>query len=151
MIRNNPILVTGGAGFIGSHACVALAQAGYDLVILDNLSNSCADVVDRLASLCGKRPAFVHGDIRDTSALDRIFATFQIRAVMHFAGLKSVSESSEKPLEYYDNNVAGTLQLLAAMNRAAVKTLVFSSSATVYGASVRVPVREDFPRTATNP
>lgn len=145
------ILITGGTGFIGSHTCVALAQAGYDLVILDNLRNSRADVIVRLATLCGKRPAFVEGDVRDTATLDQLFAKHAISAVMHFAGLKSVGESSEKPLNYYDNNVTGTLQLLAAMNRAAVKTLVFSSSATVYGDPASVPIREDFPRSATNP
>lgn len=145
------ILITGGAGFIGSHTCVSLAQAGHELVILDNLCNSRADVIDRLATLCGKRPAFVQGDVRDAATLDRVFAEQSISAVIHFAGLKAVGESSEKPLEYYDNNVTGTLQLLAAMTRAAVKTLVFSSSATVYGDPASVPIREDFPRSATNP
>ena len=145
------ILITGGTGFIGSHTCVALAQAGYELVILDNLCNSRADVIDRLTTLCGKRPTFVEGDVRDTSTLDQLFTRHNIRAVMHFAGLKAVGESSEKPLDYYDNNVTGTLRLLAAMNRTAVKTLVFSSSATVYGDSASVPISEDFPRSATNP
>jgi len=145
------ILVTGGTGFIGSHACVALAQAGYELVILDNLCNSRADVIDRLAILCGKRPAFVQGDIRDAATLDCLFASYPISAVMHFAGLKAVGESSEKPLDYYDNNVVGTVQLLTAMCRATVKTLVFSSSATVYGDAASVPISEDTPRTATNP
>ncbi len=145
------ILVTGGTGYIGSHTCVALAQAGHGIVILDNLSNSRVSVIDRLESLCGKRPQFIEGDIRDTSLLDRIFAGHPIRAVMHFAGLKAVGESVEKPLAYYDNNVHGTLQLLAAMRRAGVKTLVFSSSATVYGDPASVPIREDFPRSATNP
>jgi len=145
------ILVTGGTGFIGSHACVALAQAGYELVILDNLCNSRADVIDRLAILCGKRPVFVQGDIRDAATLDRLFDAYPISAVMHFAGLKAVGESSERPLDYYDNNVVGTIQLLAAMTRAAVKTLVFSSSATVYGDPTSVPISEDAPCTATNP
>ncbi len=145
------ILITGGAGFIGSHACVALAQRGYDLIILDNFSNSRAEVVDRLDFLCGKRPVFVRGDIRDTVTLDRLFGEQSIDAVMHFAGLKAVGESSEKPLEYYDNNINGTLRLITAMNRAAVKTLVFSSSATVYGDPASLPIREDFPRNATNP
>jgi UDP-glucose 4-epimerase len=145
------ILVTGGTGYIGSHACVALAAAGHELVVLDNLSNSRADVIDRLATLCGKRPAFVQGDIRDAATLDRLFAAHPIGAVMHFAGLKAVGESSEKPLEYYDNNVVGTIQLLAAMIRATVKTLIFSSSATVYGDPASVPVREDFPLAAMNP
>ena len=145
------ILITGGTGFIGSHACVALAQAGHQLVILDNLCNSRADVIDRLATLCGKRPLFIQGDIRDSAILDSLFAAHPINAVMHFAGLKAVGESAEKPLDYYDNNVTGTLQLLAAMGRAAVKTLVFSSSATVYGDPANVPICEDFPRAATNP
>lgn len=145
------ILITGGTGFIGSHTCVSLAQAGHELVILDNLCNSRADVIDRLATLCGKRPAFVQGDVRDADTLDRLFAKQSINAVMHFAGLKAVGESSEKPLEYYDNNVTGTLQLLAAMTRAEVKTIVFSSSATVYGDPASVPIREDFPRSAINP
>lgn len=151
MTINETILVTGGTGFIGSHACVSLAHAGHELVILDNLCNSRADVIDRLATICGKRPAFVQGDVRDASTLDHIFAEHSISAVIHFAGLKAVGESSQKPLEYYDNNVTGTLQLLAAMNRAAVKILVFSSSATVYGDPASVPIREDFPRSATNP
>jgi len=145
------ILVTGGTGYIGSHTCVALAQAGHDLLILDNLCNSRADVVDRLERLCGRRPAFIEADIRDALALDKVFADYPITAVMHFAGLKAVGESVERPLEYYDNNVSGTLVLLAAMHRAEVRTLVFSSSATVYGDPASVPIREDFPRSATNP
>ncbi|MEK7875577.1 MAG: UDP-glucose 4-epimerase GalE [Pseudomonadota bacterium] len=145
------ILVTGGAGYIGSHTCVALAQAARDIVILDNLSNSQESVLDRLEILCGKRPQLIQGDVRDAALLDRIFAGYPIRAVIHFAGLKAVGESVEKPLEYYDNNVRGTLELLAAMRRSGVKTLVFSSSATVYGDPASVPIREEFPRSATNP
>ncbi len=145
------ILVTGGTGYIGSHTCVALAQAGHELLILDNLCNSRADVVDRLETLCGKRPEFIEGDVRDAGVLDTLFARHPFTAVIHFAGLKAVGESAEKPLEYYDNNVHGTLQLLAAMRRAKVKTVVFSSSATVYGDPASVPIREDFPRSATNP
>ena len=145
------ILVTGGTGYIGSHTCVALAKAGHELLILDNLCNSRADVVDRLESLCGRRPAFIQGDVRDSRMLDDLFDRHTISAVMHFAGLKAVGESVEKPLEYYDNNVHGTLQLLAAMRRAQVKTFVFSSSATVYGDPASVPIREDFPRSVTNP
>jgi len=145
------ILVVGGTGYIGSHTCVALSKAGHDILILDNLCNSHADVVDRLEIICGKRPGFIRGDVRDTALLDRLFAEHVIHAVFHFAGLKAVGESVDKPLEYYDNNVHGTLQLLAAMRRANVKTFVFSSSATVYGDPASIPIRENFPRSATNP
>ncbi len=145
------ILVTGGTGYIGSHACVSLARVGYELRILDNLCNSHAGVIKRLATICGRRPVFVAGDVRDAAMLDEVFDRHRITAVMHFAGLKAVGESVAKPLEYYHNNVYGTLQLLAAMRRADVKTLIFSSSATVYGDPVSVPIREDFPRSATNP
>jgi UDP-glucose 4-epimerase len=145
------ILLTGGAGYIGSHACVALLDAGHKVVVLDNLSNSSPTALDRVALICGKSPDFVEGDVRDPELLDRLFAERPIRAVMHFAGLKAVGESVEKPLEYYDNNVRGTLELLAAMRRAGVRTIVFSSSATVYGDPASVPIREDFPRSATNP
>lgn len=145
------IFVTGGTGYIGSHTCVALAQTGHEIVILDNFSNSRARVIDRLEELCGKRPHFIQGDVRAGALLDQIFADHPIRAVIHFAGLKAVGESVVKPLEYYDSNVRGTLELLAAMRRAGVRTLVFSSSATVYGAPASLPIREDFPRSATNP
>lgn len=145
------ILVTGGCGFIGSHTCVSLAEAGYDLLILDNLNNSQADVVGRLATLCGKSPSVIHGDIRDAKLLTRIFADNPIQAVIHCAGVKAVGESVNKPLEYYDSNVSGTVTLLTAMQRAGTKTMVFSSSATVYGDPASVPIREDFPRSATNP
>lgn len=145
------ILVTGGTGYIGSHACVALAQAGHNLLIVDNLCNSRVDVVDRLEVLCGKRPGFIQGDVRDAECLDAIFASNPITAVMHFAGLKAVGESVNNPIEYYDNNVHGTLQLLATMRQANVRNLVFSSSATVYGEPASMPIREDFPRSATNP
>lgn len=145
------ILVTGGTGYIGSHTCVALMQAGHDILILDSLCNSRADVVDRLATICGNRPGFIEGDVRDAALLGNVFAHHQITAVMHFAGLKSVRESVEKPLEYYDSIVSGTLQLLATMQRSNVNTFVFSTSATVYGDPASVPIREDFPRSATNP
>jgi UDP-glucose 4-epimerase len=145
------ILVTGGTGFIGSHTCVALAAAGRELIVLDNLSNSRAEVIDRIEQICGRRPRFVHGDLRDAALLERLFGEYNIAAVIHFAGLKAVGESVAKPLAYYDNNVRGTLELLAAMGRAGVRTLVFSSSATVYGDPTSVPIREDFPRAATNP
>jgi UDP-glucose 4-epimerase len=145
------ILLTGGTGYIGSHACVALLDAGHEVVVLDNLCNSSRLAVDRIARICGRAPAFVEGDVRDAGFLDRVLADHPISAVMHFAGLKAVGESVEQPLAYYDNNVRGTLELLAAMRRAGVRTIVFSSSATVYGDPASVPIREDFPRSATNP
>lgn len=145
------ILVTGGAGFIGSHTCAALAQAGYPTLILDNLSNSRPSVLDRLESICGMRPQFIKGDVRDTTMLGGIFKRYNIAAVIHFAGLKAVGESVAKPLDYYDNNVHGTLNLLAAMRHAGVKTFIFSSSATVYGDPASVPIKEDATRSATNP
>jgi UDP-glucose 4-epimerase len=147
----NTILVTGGAGYIGSHACVALMEAGLDVVVLDNLCNADVEVFDRLKRITGRSPKFVHGDIRDRSTLDAIFADQVVTAVMHFAGLKAVAESATKPLEYYASNVGGTLTLLAAMEQAGVKSLVFSSSATVYGDPASVPIQEHFPLSATNP
>lgn len=148
----NPcILVTGGAGFIGSHTTVALQQAGYRVVILDNLSNSEVSVVDRIERITGVRPGFIEGDIRDAASLDAIFRAQRFDAVLHFAGLKAVGESTQLPLNYYDNNINGSVQLLAAMKRADVRTMVFSSSATVYGNPQRLPITEDHPRSATNP
>ena len=145
------ILVTGGTGFIGSHTGAALAAAGYEFMVLDNLCNSRHGVLDSLATLCGGRPGFVQGDVRDGALLDRVFAEHSISAVIHFAALKAVGESVQQPLAYYENNVGGTLSLLQAMRRAAVHTMVFSSSATVYGDPASVPIREDFPLSATNP
>ena len=145
------ILVTGGAGYIGSHACAALASAGHEILIVDNLSNSRRSVIDELAVLSGVRPLFVEGDIRDSSLMNNLFRKYTVKAVFHFAGLKAVGESVQKPLEYYDNNIRGTLDLLDAMRRASVKTLIFSSSATVYGDPERVPIPESAPRSATNP
>ncbi|MDE1713179.1 UDP-glucose 4-epimerase GalE (plasmid) [Chromobacterium amazonense] len=144
------ILVTGGAGYIGSHTCLQLLEAGYDVVVLDNLCNSKAESLKRVQALAGKPLAFLQGDIRNTASLSRAFA-HPIEAVIHFAGLKAVSESVEKPLEYYDNNVNGSLQLLQAMRQHHVQTLVFSSSATAYGNLATVPIREDFPLSAINP
>jgi len=148
---NKSILVTGGTGFIGSHACVVLLDAGYNVIVLDNLCNSEASVIGRVGQICGREPVFIKGDIRDAALLKSLFAKHPISAVLHFAGLKAVGESVEKPLEYYDNNVAGTSVLLSAMQDAGVKTMVFSSSATVYGEPASVPITEDFPRSATNP
>jgi len=145
------ILVTGGAGFIGSHTCVALAQAGMPFLILDNFCNSRRSVPERLARITGAAPAIVEGDVRDAALLQRLFAEYPISAVIHFAGLKAVGESVREPLRYYDNNVAGSLALLQAMQAAGVRTLVFSSSATVYAESAVQPLREDFPLSATNP
>ena len=143
------VLVTGGAGYIGSHTVVELLAAGFDVTILDNLSNSKASVIDRIAAIAGRRPDFVKGDIRDRNTL--LGALPGCGAVIHFAGLKAVGESVEKPIEYYDNNVAGSVTLFEAMRDTGIKTLVFSSSATVYGDPASVPIREDFPLSATNP
>ena len=145
------VLVTGGAGYIGSHACVALHEAGYQVVVLDNLVNSHEEALDRVARIAGRQPVFVRGDIRDRDCLERLFKDHPVSAVMHFAGLKAVGESVAQPLDYYQNNVGGTLTLLQVMEAAGVCSLVFSSSATVYGDPASVPIREDFPRGATNP
>lgn len=144
------ILVTGGAGFIGSHTCVALAQAGIPFVVLDNFCNSRRSVLERVERITGAPASFIEGDIRDTALLQRVFAEHPVEGVIHFAALKSVGESVREPLRYYDNNVAGTVALLGAMRAANVRTLVFSSSATVYGDPASVPIREDFPLSATN-
>lgn len=143
------VLVTGGAGYIGSHTVVELLAAGFDVTILDNFSNSKRSVLERIERIAGRRPGFVEGDIRDRAAL--LGALEGCGAVIHFAGLKAVGESVEKPIEYYDNNVAGSITLFQTMRDAGVKTLVFSSSATVYGDPHTVPIREDFPLSATNP
>ncbi len=145
------ILVTGGTGFIGSHTCVELFNAGYDVIVLDNLCNSDVAVIERIGQISGQAPMFVEGDIRDAKLLDGLFTEHPISAVLHFAGLKAVGESINNPQEYYENNVVGTSVLLTAMKNAAVKSIVFSSSATVYGEPASVPITEDFPRSATNP
>ncbi|CNL50292.1 UDP-glucose 4-epimerase GalE [Yersinia frederiksenii] len=139
------VLVTGGSGYIGSHTCVQLIEAGYKPVILDNLCNSKASVLDRINSLTGYTPELYQGDIRDRALLDTIFAKHSIHTVIHFAGLKAVGESVTKPLEYYNNNVYGTLVLLEAMRAAQVKNFIFSSSATVYGDQPQIPYVESFP------
>ncbi|MEW5789379.1 MAG: UDP-glucose 4-epimerase GalE [Pseudomonadota bacterium] len=139
------ILITGGAGYIGSHACVEFLNAGYDVVVLDNLCNSSAKSLERVKELTGCDFAFVQGDIRDRPLLDKLFRDHDIDAVIHFAGLKAVGESVAKPLYYYDNNIAGSVTLFEAMQAAGVKTVVFSSSATVYGDPASVPILEDFP------
>ena len=145
------VLVTGGTGFIGSHTTVALQQAGYRVVILDNLCNSHAEVLDAIERISGVRPFFVQGDVRDNAVIDTVLAQHNVGAVLHFAGLKAVGESTAMPLNYYDNNVHGSLVLLQAMQRAGIRTFVFSSSATVYGDPQRLPLTEDHPRQATNP
>ncbi len=143
------VLVTGGAGYIGSHTVVELLAAGFDVTVVDNLSNSKASVIDRIEAIAGRRPVFVPGDIRDRDTL--LGALPGCDAVIHFAGLKAVGESVAKPIEYYDNNVTGSVTLFEAMRDTGVKTVVFSSSATVYGDPASVPIREDFPLSATNP
>lgn len=145
------VLVTGGAGFIGSHTCVELLQRGCNVTVVDNLCNSKAESLARVERIAGRSLNFVNADIRDRAALDRVFAVAKFDAVIHFAGLKAVGESVAKPLEYYENNVQGTLTLLRAMEAAGMFCLVFSSSATVYGDPASVPIREDFPLQVTNP
>jgi len=145
------ILVTGGAGYIGSHTCVELLAAGHDLLVLDNLCNSSPEALRRVEQICAKAVTLIEGDIRDRVLLDRLFTEHAIDAVIHFAGLKAVGESCQQPLRYYQNNVAGTVTLCEAMAAAGCKTLVFSSSATVYGDPASVPIRESFPTAATNP
>jgi UDP-glucose 4-epimerase len=146
------LLVTGGSGYIGSHACVEFLEAGFELVVLDNLSNSCRESLQRVEQIAGMSLAFVQGDIRDAGLLDEIFTSYTIDAVIHFAGLKAVGESVSKPLHYYDNNVAGSLVLFEAMQRAGVFQIVFSSSATVYGEPDSMPISESFPTgVPTNP
>ncbi|BBI60627.1 UDP-glucose 4-epimerase [Vreelandella sulfidaeris] len=146
------ILVTGGAGYIGSHTVVELLQAGHNVVVVDNLSNASIEALKRVESITGKKVLLVEGDIRDRVLLDRIFSEHSIEAVMHFAGLKAVGESVQKPLVYYENNVAGSVTLCQAMQAAGVYRLVFSSSATVYGEPPKMPIHEDFPTgVPTNP
>ncbi len=143
------IFVTGGAGYIGSHTCVELLNAGYDVVVYDNLSNASLEAIRRVEKITGQPVKFVKGDIRDAEALEQ--AMQGCDAVIHFAGLKAVGESVEKPLEYYDNNVCGTVNLLEVMQKLNIKTIVFSSSATVYGDPDFLPLTEDHPLRATNP
>ncbi len=145
------ILVTGGAGYIGSHTVVELLGAGFDVFVVDNLCNSRASVIDRIGRIAGRMPGFVQMDLRDRAGLRDLFAEHRFEAVIHFAGLKAVGESVAQPLSYYDNNVGASMALLEAMAEAEVKTLVFSSSATVYGDPHTMPIREDFPLSATNP
>ncbi|MES2126777.1 MAG: UDP-glucose 4-epimerase GalE [Pseudomonadota bacterium] len=145
------ILVTGGLGYIGSHTCVELLAAGHEVVALDNLCNSKHSVHERIARISGKSLDFAEADVRDRAALEAVFRNHAPDAVIHFAGLKAVGESVEQPLRYYDNNINGSLVLFETMAAFGVKTLVFSSSATVYGDPASVPILEDFPLSATNP
>ena len=145
------ILVTGGAGYIGSHTCVELIESGYTPIVYDNLSNSSTVALERVKEITGQSVTFIEGDIRDTKQLSFAMHEHDIEAVIHFAGLKAVGESVEKPLMYYDNNVAGSVALLETMQKCGVKKIIFSSSATVYGDPASVPILEDFPISATNP
>lgn len=145
------ILVTGGAGYIGSHTCLQLLAAGHQVVVLDNLSNSQLESINRIRQISGLELTFIEGDICDENTLKSIFTNYNIEAVVHFAGYKSVGESNEKPLIYYENNVIGSITLFKVMAELNVKNIVFSSSATVYGEPESVPIIENFPLTATNP
>ena len=145
------IFVTGGAGYIGSHTCVELLNAGLDVTVFDNFCNSQPESLARVERITGKKPRLIEGDIRDGAALQAALRACGATAVIHCAGLKAVGESVAQPLRYYDNNVVGTLRLLEAMDACGVKTLVFSSSATVYGDPLRLPLTEDHPLSATNP
>lgn len=145
------VLITGGSGYIGSHTCVELLNAGYEIIVVDNLANSHMESLQRVRSITGKDFKFYQIDLMDQERLDRVFAQNEIEAVIHFAGLKAVGESVRLPLRYYDNNITGTLALCKVMESYGVKRLVFSSSATVYGLQERVPISEELPLSATNP
>ena len=145
------ILVTGGAGYIGSHTCVELIQSGHDVLIVDNFSNSNPAVLDRIEAIAGRRPLLEVGDVRNRDLLDRILQQYPIKAAIHFAGFKAVGESCEFPLSYYNNNLYSTIALAEAMDAAGIKNLVFSSSATVYGDPEIVPLTEDMPKNPENP
>lgn len=145
------ILITGGAGYIGSHTVVELLNRNYEVIVIDNLSNSSSESLKRIEKITGKEVVFYEGDLRDADLLDRIFVEHEINKVIHFAGLKAVGESVQKPLDYYDNNVYGSLVLLKAMQKANVKEIIFSSSATVYGNPERLPLDEESRLAATNP
>lgn len=145
------ILVTGGAGYIGSHTCIEMIKAGHDVVVIDNLDNSNKEALKRAEEIAGKSIKFYEADVRDMAALEKIFSENEIEAVIHFAGLKAVGESVAKPIEYYDNNLISTLVLLETMRNFGVKKIVFSSSATVYGMSKTMPLKEGMPIGAINP
>lgn len=145
------ILVTGGAGYIGSHTCIELIENGYEVIVIDNFCNSSVESLKRVEKITGKKVRLYEGDMADRELLKEIFEKENIDAVIHFAGLKAVGESVEKPLEYFINNISGTLVLLDAMKEKKVKNIIFSSSATVYGTPETVPIKEDFPLSVTNP
>ncbi len=145
------ILVTGGAGYIGSHTCLLLIEAGYEVVVVDNLSNASLESLKRVEKLAGEFIRFYKVDLMDEKALNQVFEEHQFESVIHFAGLKAVGESGEIPLTYYENNIAGTINLLKVMSSHHCKRIVFSSSATVYGDPASVPIKESFPLSATNP
>lgn len=145
------VLITGGAGFIGSHCCVSFLQAGHDIVVLDNLSNASSISLQRIAAITGQKVTFVQADIRDQVKLEEVLKRYRCTAVVHFAGLKAVGESTRIPLSYYDNNVVGTQRLLSAMANCGVRQMIFSSSATVYGEPQYLPLTEDHPTSAVNP
>ena len=145
------ILVTGGAGFIGSHTCVELLEGGYEISVLDNLSNSSEKSLERIKEITGNDFKFYKADLLDYDAVDKVFGSEKFDSVIHFAGLKAVGESVEKPLTYYHNNITGTLNLLSIMRKHGVYNIVFSSSATVYGSPKSLPIKEDFPLSTTNP
>jgi UDP-glucose 4-epimerase len=145
------ILVTGGAGYIGSHTCIELLQANFKVIVIDNLDNSSEESLRRVEAITGKAVNFIQGDVRNAKLMDEIFSNHEIAATIHFAGLKAVGESCAMPLEYYDNNINSTLVLCQAMQKANSKNLVFSSSATVYGDPEKLPLTEDMPLSATNP
>lgn len=145
------VLVTGGAGYIGSHTCVEMLNSGYDVVVIDNLDNSNKKSLDRIEKITGKSLKFYEADVRDKLALKRIFTENEIEAVIHFAGLKAVGESVKKPIMYYDNNLESTISLVEVMNEFGVKKIVFSSSATVYGVTKEMPLKEGMPTGAINP
>src|ERR1700761_1345869 len=151
MAMKGTILVTGGAGYIGSHTCVALLDDGYDVVVIDNLVNSNRKSLERVEQITGKRVAFYEADVRDAAALEQIFDRHPISGAIHFAALKAVGESVAKPIEYYQNNIGSLLTLLDVMRKRNVKQFVFSSSATVYGVPESSPIDETFPLSATNP
>ncbi len=145
------ILVTGGAGYIGSHTCVEMLNAGYEVVVIDNLDNSCSESLNRVEKITGKKVRFYEADVRDREALRKIFSENKIEAVIHFAGLKAVGESVREPIRYYTNNLESTLTLIEVMTEFSVKKIVFSSSATVYGVAKEMPLKEGMPIGAINP